>query len=160
MLHEIFINYRDEVQRSAFALLAIYAWAKGSGPEKLATGTFVTAIVADMLYHFLLPEGSVYSEINLGHFVIDTATLLPLTFLVVRANRIYPIWLLAAQLIMFVMHIHREIFSEIDPLSYYVLTRAPSWIQLVALTAGISAHHHRARRFPHYLSWKTSSPRW
>lgn len=151
LLHE----YRAYIQYLIIFSLMAYAFVRGDGPEKEA-GSILSGMVAmDVAYHLLFPESGVYDEIDIGHFLIDLTVLILLGRLAVRANRIYPIWMLAAQIISTLMHLDRGISPAIEPIAYAVLTRVPSYLQIMALGAGLIAHRRRLRRFGTYRSWRS-----
>lgn len=159
MWEALFVEYRSFVQSGVFVALAAYALLRGDMPEKLAASVFVGAVLLDNVYHAAFPDGSTYDSINIGHLVLDCFMLVALAYLGLRANRIYPLWLLAAQLISTAMHLHRAFVPEIHPFAYWALTRVPSYLQMFVLLAGIAAHHRRTRRGMVVRPWRVSSKR-
>lgn len=156
MWEALLVEFRPFVQTGLFALTAIYALLKCDWPEKAASLIFVGAILLDELHHALFPEG-IYDQVNVGHLIIDAIMLFALIQLAMRANRIYPLWILAAQLIATAMHLERGLLSAIHPFAYWTLTRLPSYLQLATLCAGIVAHRLRIKRGIRVKPWRTSS---
>jgi hypothetical protein len=156
MWEALLVDLRPLVQAGLFVLLAAYALLKCDWPEKAAALIFLGAILLDELHHALFPEG-IYDRVNVGHLVIDAIMLLTLIQLAMRANRIYPLWLLAAQLIAAAMHLERGLLATIHPFAYWTLTRLPSYLQLVALCAGIVAYRIRVNRGIRVRPWRTNS---
>ena len=159
MIEELFLNYRGFLQHGIIFGLTIWAFLRGEVPEKLA-GSILSAMVA-ALYVFAWVDAPMddHGGVIMSYFVIDLGAFLALVPLAMRANRMYPIWLLAAQLISLAMQFQRELLPSIDPIAYYVLIRGPSWVQVLALAIGLYLHRRRLRRFGPYRSWRTRSRR-
>lgn len=158
MWEALFVEFRPFVQTGLFAAIAIYALLQCDWPEKATSLVFVGAILLDELHHAVFPAGS-YHQVNVGHLVIDAIMLLALIQLAMRANRIYPLWLLAAQLIATAMHLERGLLSTIHPFAYWTLSRLPSYLQLIALLAGVMAYRLRVNRGLRVKPWRTNSKR-
>lgn len=153
----LLIDYRPYIQHAIIFGLAIYAWFRGEAPERYAGSILAGMVLLDYAYHFVLPDSGEFSDVNIGHFVNDVVIFVALIPLAMRANRIYPLWLLAAQLISVLMHLNREIAGSLDPLAYWALTRVPSYMQIVVLAWGLIAHRKRVRQFGEYRNWRSSS---
>lgn len=159
MIGDLFLYYRGFLQLAIVLGLALWAALHGKQPEKVSAAILTGMLLADYPHHWLFPETFEYHDIIIGHFVIDLGTFIALVPLAMRANRIYPIWLLAAQIISLLMHFQRELIPGIAPTAYFVLTHGPSWVQVVALTIGMVSHRRRTARFNSYRSWRKSSSR-
>ena len=149
---------RGWIQQAAFLVLWILCWWKGRAPERLCSTAIVAMIALDYLYHALSPV-RIYHTVDVGHLLLDAGVLAAFGFAAVRANRMYPIWLLAAQIVAISMHFQRLVSPSIDPLAYAILNRAPSYLQLAVLAIGLVAHIRREKRHGPYRSWRESSPR-
>lgn len=153
------VEYRPYVQAGLFIGIAIYAYLRGEAPERFTSLTFVGAIVLDQMHHALLPGGRNYEQVESVHLLIDSLMFVALAYVAMRANRIYPLWLLAAQIISTAMHLERGIVAEMHPFAYWILTRAPSYLQMIVLIVGILAHRRRVRRGIHVKPWRQNSKR-
>ena len=140
------------------ALFAIALW-RGAGPEKLATGTMVAMIGFDAIYHFAFPGGRDYAKIDLGHLAQDLIGFVSYGYLTLRANRLYPICMLGAQIFVMVSHLDRELVTAIPDLVYAWLIRLPSYLQVAAAATGLLLHIRRTRRVGPYRSWRNSFAR-
>ena len=129
----------------------------GAAPEKISSGTLAAMVLIDEVYHLTIPAGHNYYAIDIGHMAQDLLATGSFAYLTLRANRLYPICLLGAQLLVMIAHLDREVFSEIDPTVYSWLIRWPSYIQLGAATAGLVWHIRRQRKHGSYRSWRISS---
>ncbi|WP_279349633.1 hypothetical protein [Erythrobacter litoralis] len=153
------IVYRAALQYALVFGTSAWAFARGDGPEKSVGLVLSGMIIAFQLATWLLPASLTYGEVIPVYLAIDLSVFIAFTPIAMRANRIYPLWLLAAQLIALLMHFQRDLFPSIEPLAYYALTHGPSWVQTFAFLGGMIAHRRRLRRFGSYRSWKTSSVR-
>lgn len=156
MIHALLVEYRAYIQYLIIFALTAYAFARGAGPEKQAGAILTSMVVLFLGYRLLTPGSGVYDKIDLGHLVIDLVALVLLGRLAIRANRIYPLWMLAAQLISTLMHLGRELDTHIAPIAYFLLIHAPSYIQVIAFALGLLAHRRRVKRFGTYRSWRAS----
>lgn len=152
----LLLEYRAFVQYLLIFALTAYAFRRGDGPEKWAGATLSAMVLLDILYRTLVPAGNVYNRIDYGLLAIDLAVFASLGLLAIRANRIYPLWMFAAQIISTMTHFNRELSADMEPIAYFVLARAPSYIQIIALLCGLVAHRRRIRRFGTYRSWRNS----
>ncbi len=146
-------QYRGSMQHAAIGLLAVACWLKGAGPEKAAGFILVGFVLADRLYHIFFGQ-AVYHTVDIGHLVTDVLALAAFGWLALQANRVYPLWIFAAQIIATSMHFQRLAFTQIDPLTYAILYRAPSYLQIGLLLAGLAYHVRRGRKYGAYRAWR------
>ncbi|MEO5707477.1 MAG: hypothetical protein ABIT10_11620 [Alteraurantiacibacter sp.] len=156
MIHALLVEYRAYIQYLIIFALTAYAFARGAGPEKQVGAILTSMVVLFLGYRLLTPESGAYDKIDPGLLVIDLVVLVLLALVAIRANRIYPLWLLAAQLIATLMHLGRELDSHVPPIAYFLLIHGPSYIQVLAYALGLAAHRRRVRRFGTYPSWRAS----
>ena len=151
-------QYRGFLQYFAIFALAAVCWWRGARPERLCALVMVSLVVVDVLYHAVAGRGT-YSHVDLPHLAIDGMALAAFFAIMLRANRIYPIWLFAAQLVSTSMHLQRFVSPDTNPTAYAILNIAPSYLQLSILAIGLVAHIRREKRHGPYRSWRESSPR-
>ena len=149
------VDNRGTIQYALILGLCVWAFAQGDAPERWA-GTVLSAAVLAAVVVSAFGQPDDYRGVILVYLIGDSLVFLALIPLAMRANRIYPIWLLAAQLIAVAMHFQRELVPGIHPLAYFVLVHGPSWVQVAAFAAGMTAHRRRIARFGSYRSWKRS----
>ena len=152
---EYLIYYRALLQYAIIFGLAGYAWFRGDMPERLATLVLPGMIALDIVNQLTLARNAAFETVEFGDLVIDGLALIAFAALAIKANRIYPLWLLGAQLIAVMMHFLRDISVGMEGGVYFILTRAPSYIQIVALMAGLYCHRRRIARYGSYRSWRT-----
>ena len=129
----------------------------GAAPERICAAVLIFVTLADPLYHLLVGRSTIYGSVDMGHLLIDLA--LAATFLAVAlwANRIYPLWLAAFQLVSVISHFVREVTEIFPKLAYGIMSYGPYSIILMILAAGIWRHRMRVRRYGRYRSWRASS---
>ncbi len=157
MLETLLIEYRAALQYVILLGLCIFAWWKGDAPEKWTASILTGMVVVYHLSHLIFPHGDGFDRIVVSHLALDMFVLTALIPIALRANRIYPLCILAAQLLAVVMHLNRGLAPEGMEFAYWLLTRIPSYIQIIALATGLYLHRRRIRRYGSYRSWMTSS---
>ncbi|WP_336986283.1 hypothetical protein [Altererythrobacter aquiaggeris] len=150
---------RADLQHIFTVLLALWAWKLGDKPEQAIGAILVATIVADYSYHALIEGRGNYVSADMGHFAIDLFTFVAVAPVAHYANRIYPLWIAAAQLIAISMHLARELNAMVDPLAYAVLIRIPFYLAIGAFLVGLFNHTRRTRKWGTYPAWRSSSPR-
>jgi len=134
---------------------AFVAVARGGPPERLAAAIIVCWIIADVSYHLVFgPSG--FDEVDPVHLVLDGGELIAIVWLALRANRMWPLWAAAAQLICVSGHIAVFVSPEGMRRAYWAMTQLPPYIQLTALLLGAVAHARRFDRIGPYRSWRFS----
>ena len=143
------------VSLGLFAAAGAYAWRRGGPPERIAAKIIVLWILVDVTYHLLFgPSG--FRTVDPAHLVIDGAELAAIVWLALQANRVWPLFAAAAQLITFLGHIVVLIEPGGMTLAYWTITQLPPFVQLFALVCGAAFHSRRYRRIGHYRSWRLS----
>ena len=133
---------------------ALAAVARGGPPERMAAGIIVCWIIADVSYHLVFgPSG--FARVDPVHLVLDGGELIAIVWLALRANRMWPLWAAAAQLICVSGHV--ALFMEPGMRrAYWAMTQLPPYIQVTALFLGAVAHARRFERIGPYRSWRFS----
>lgn len=138
-------------------LLCAAAWRWGAGPERICAAALLVMNVADRIYHLLAGRGTIYASVDIGHLVIDLAVAAVFITVALRANRVYPLWLSAFQLVSVISHFAREVNGTAAQLAYALMNYLPYYAILTILAAGIALHARRTRRLGHYRAWRGSS---
>lgn len=137
-------------------LFAIALW-RGAAPEKWCAGLLFAMLPEEWLYLFLVSGNQTFHTVDIGHLLIDSFTFAGLFYVALHANRLYPLWLGGAQLIAMIGHFSRLAMVQIDPTAYAIMSRIPSYIEIVAMSLGLAFHELRRRRRGSYPSWRSSS---
>lgn len=138
-----------------FAAASGYSLWRGGPPERIAAKIVIVWILTDVGYHLLFgPSG--FTVVDPAHLVIDGAELVAIVWLALQANRLWPIWAAAAQVMTFSSHLVVMIGESGVNYAYWAMTQLPPFIQLLAIFCGAVFHARRVRRIGHYRSWRLS----
>lgn len=143
-----------------FTIVVSYALWRGSAPER--AGALIFILMAVLQYGGRLVLSRVFDTVDLLYLAADLFAFISFTLLALSANRIWPLFVAAAELLSCASHFGREISSKVEPLVYAVLTAGPTIVALAILLIGTLAHHSRTRRGVRLASWTkdTTFPRW
>ena len=138
-----------------FAASSGYALWRGGPPERIAAKVVIVWVLTDVGYHLLFgPSGFVV--VDPAHLLIDGGELVAILWVALRANRLWPLWAAAAQ-VMTVAGLMVVMFGESGiNYAYWAMTQLPPYIQLLALVCGAAFHARRFRQFGYYRSWRLS----
>lgn len=128
----------------------------GSRPERYAIAIIATWIVVDQSYHLLVAPPT-FSHVDPFHVVVDGVTFLGMLLLALAANRIWPLWMAAAQLVVLFGHFAAMTMPGGMQRAYWAMTQLPIAIQIVALLFGILWHQFRLRQIGTYSDWRPDS---
>jgi len=142
-----------EIGLALLLMSGFLAWSRGGPPERIAAGIIVGWLLTDGAYHVVFgPSG--FDEVDPVHLVLDGAELVAILWLALRANRMWPLWAAAAQLICVSGHVAAFVEPGGMTRAYWAMTQLPQYIQLTALVCGALAHARRTRRVGPYRSWR------
>lgn len=131
----------------------LFAARKGSEPERLVASILLATFGLDVVNHALFGDPAWFA-VNPGHLVIDGWAFITLLWVALRANRGWPLWVTASQVIVVMGHIAKLWDVDIVLRAYWAMTQVPFTFQLVVLLIGTYAHQQRARRIGQYHSWR------
>lgn len=139
------------------ATLCAAALRWGEAPERSCAATLFVMTYGDAAYHTLLGQGPVYGTVDLWHLIIDLGTAAAFIGIALQANRVYPLWLAAFQLVSVFSHFARELTETFPKLAYGLMTYVPYYVLLLILAGGLWSHAQRRNRHGPYRSWRASS---
>lgn len=131
------------------------AYSRGGPPERFAAAALVGWIVIDDLYHLLFGFSN-FDVVDPVHVVLDGALLAAIMWLALRANRIWPLFAAAAQVMCVSGHVAVLFEPDGAHQAYWAMTQLPQYIQLTALLMGAAAHARRERMIGPYRSWRVA----
>lgn len=152
-------DVRYWLQTGLFIILFLSAFRWGGGPEKVLAGVLVWFRVGDAANHALIDILDLPFAADTGHFVIDLIAAVVALAVAAHANRMYPLWFAAFQLLAVFAHLARELAPGVALLAYRLMYVGPSYFQIMLLAGGIWLHRRRVLRHGPYRSWRSSSPR-
>ena len=139
---------------SIVVIASAISYQRGGPPERMAAMLIAGWVLTDALYHLLFgPSG--FDRVDPVHLVLDGGMLGAIVWLALRANRVWPLFAAAAQLMCFSSHIAVMVTPEGARRAYWAMSQLPQYIQLAALLAGAAAHARRERMIGPYRSWRT-----
>lgn len=148
-------DIRYWLQIAVLVALALAAWRWGAGPERALAGLLVGMSIFDAANHALFEVSSSFMTVDAGHVLIDLAALAASLAVAINANRMYPLWFAAFQLIAVFAHIARGLADETAGLAYQIMFIGPSYCQIIIMALAIRSHRRRVRQNGPYRSWRT-----
>lgn len=126
---------------------------KGGEPEKLVAAVLIATAVLDLVNHAMFGN-PVFFAVNPGHLVIDIWAMIALLWVALRANRGWPLWVSAAQIIVVLGHTSKIIDLSLVRFGYFAMTQLPISIQVCALLLGTATHVRREQLIGRYHAWR------
>jgi hypothetical protein len=155
MLIDLFNAYRGDAQHIASVVLALAIWRWGASPERWMIGIFLlTMVVPNYLAELFGISVMVFGPAAWIYVVIDIVAAVVMVGIAVNANRNYPLWVAAFQLVALGAHAVRGLVDSVSPLAYVILASGPSYCQLLLIFGGFVRHVRRERRFGPYREWR------
>ena len=94
----------------------------------------------------LSPLAHRYSSIELGVLIVDSVTFLACTYVALRSDRFWPLWVSGLQLITVMAHFMKAIDSDLFPQAYAAAGRFWSYPILLILAIGTYRTDKKARK--------------
>lgn len=118
----------------------LYAFGWGGRPERVAGGLFLAASAVT----FVLPFNPdiTFHHVEWANLAIDVAMLLSLGALALMADRFWPMWLAALQLLMVAVHGVRA-YEPLRALTYSLVLSKLAYVALVILAVAVLRHRTR-----------------
>jgi hypothetical protein len=136
-------------------LCAAYAVLRGGGPERAGAAIIVVGSICST-FLFSAHE-SRYRGVESGVFLVDVAVSVAFVVLALRANRYWPLWMTALQLIGTAEHAVKMVDSHVVRLVYAFVLAFWTYPMLLLLVLGTWRHQRRLVRFGADRSWSSFS---
>jgi hypothetical protein len=125
----------------------------GGAPERIAAtiisfGVVATALVAS-------PYLERFSDIEINVMIVDVVMLIMFTWLCLHADRFWPIWISAMQLIIVVSHLPKLFMPHILPQAYLTISAMWSYPIVAMLIIATFRHQMRLRNVGLDRSWSS-----
>lgn len=122
-------------------IVSAYAFLRGRTDERVAVATCILATFAtNIVYH---PRGS-YVGVEVGVLLVDAATFAAFTFLALRSERFWPLWIAGLQLTTVVAHLLKAVQLDLMPQAYAAAARF--WVYPIFLIIIIGTWRSHRRR--------------
>jgi hypothetical protein len=122
-------------------LVSAYAFVRGRTDERIAAATCVLATFATNVVY--TPRGS-YVGIEFGVFLVDLGTFAAFTFLALRSERFWPLWIAGLQLTSLIAHLLKGVQLDLMPQAYAAAARF--WVYPIFLIIVVGTWRSHRRR--------------
>lgn len=133
-----------------------YAIWKGGKPERWAGAAFLLAAAATLLMN--LPRQAHFQSLEVEVLVIDAALLALLIFLALRANRYWPLWMVAIHASTVAVHFAKLVNPSLVWPLYATAAQISSIPMQLLIAWATMRHQRRLRSFGSDRPWSGSSP--
>lgn len=118
-----------------------YALLRGRFDERL---TAIVCIIATFASLALMgPIQLRYSSVEVGVLIVDVLTLSAFTFVALRSDRFWPMWISGLQLTASIGHLLKAVQPDLMPLAYATAGRFWGYPILIILAVGTWRANHR-----------------
>jgi hypothetical protein len=148
---------RIEFYYALVALCCAYAFAKGGAPERV--GSVILAVASILTLFAAWGRSHGYVSFQLGIFIVDLGCLLAFLLLAVRAERYWPLWITALQIIGTGAHAVKLADPEIIGKAYAFAMAFWSYPMWGLIALGTYRHQRRLALYGADRSWSNSSAR-
>lgn len=156
---QFYNDYRVPAQHLIAILLAGAIWRRGGDPERWLIAAFLGTMVMPIWVLWWFGFGSsIDGGVKLFGLLVDVVAAVLFIAIALRANRNYPLWIAAFQLVALGGHLVGLVPVGVSPLALVILLVGPSYCQLLLLFAGFVRHVRRERRFGPYRAWRNAPP--
>ena len=125
-----------------------YAFLRGQSDERFAAAICMIATIATRLA--LSPATSRYSGVEFGLFMVDLLTFGGFTFIALRTDRFWPLWIAGLQLTTMLAHGIKAIELGLLPQAYAAAARF--WVYPIFLIIVVSTWRGHQRRLRERMS--------
>ena len=154
------MSHAPQLHNYAYAILflfgIVYACVRGGAPERVGAaiifiGNVLTILVAS-------PWHTHFDRVEVGMALVDGLMLIAFVPLMVKANRVWPIWMTSVHGLGFLSHIPILLNPLVVPQAYMILQGVWGWPMMALLIGGTRHHRLRIRRNGTDISWRSSLP--
>ena len=120
-----------------------YAWFRGRADERVVAAVCIIASLASLA--LISSFATLYSDLEVGVLIVDIATLGAFTYVALRSERFWPLWISGLQLTTSVAHFLKVLDPTLVPIAYTAAARMWSYPILVILAIGTWRSQRRPR---------------
>jgi hypothetical protein len=120
-----------------------YAWFRGHADERVVAAI---CFIASLLTLAVISSfRTLYSNLEIGVLMVDIVTLAGFTYVALRSERFWPLWISGLQLTTSVAHFLKVVEPSLLPIAYSAAARMWSYPILVILAIGTWRSQRRGR---------------
>jgi hypothetical protein len=134
-----------------------YAFLRGGTPERIAAAIFFVGNA--LTWVATSYSGNRFGSVEVGVLIVDLGCLVGFMVLALRAERYWPLWVTALQIIGTAGHAVKLAAPDMIPWGYAFLLAAGSYPMLLLIALGTFRHQLRLARHGVDPSWSTFSAR-
>jgi hypothetical protein len=134
-----------------------YAFLRGGAPEKIAAA--IIAVGSALTFAAMPTSAASYNSVRLDTFLIDLACLVAFLILALRAERYWPLWVTALQMVAIAGHGVKLADPDVIRRAFAFALAFWSYPMLLLIAIGTWRHQRRLARFGTDPSWSSSSGR-
>jgi len=120
-----------------------YAWFRGRSDERVVAAVCIGASLLTLAV--ISSFRTLYSNLEIGVLTVDIATLAAFTYVALRSERFWPLWISGLQLTTSVAHLMKVIEPTLLPIAYSAAARMWSYPILIILAIGTWRGQRRAQ---------------
>ena len=121
--------------------VSAYAFLRGQADERVAAATCIAATLAtNIVYN---PPGA-FAAVELGVLAVDASTFAVFTFVALRSERFWPLWVAGLQLTTVIAHALKAIELDLMPQAYAAAARF--WVYPIFLIILVGTWRSSRRR--------------
>lgn len=157
MLELILSGDRATIQNGLVIVFCGAALIWGGAPERAVAATWLIVFeVARGVYELTSDQTNRMQVLEVDIFGATSDVVAGIGFIGIAlyANRNYPLWIAAMQVLAIMAHLVRGLSDIISPIAYLTMVIAPGWLQLAFLAIGLGRHIQRKRRYGAYRDWR------
>lgn len=149
---------RIVVFEMSFIACLVYALRCGGKPERASVTVLACANILSIVVIYAFPRAAGFGTLAEALAVIDFLLLIGLTWIALRANRLWTIVLAGLQLSLILIHISKAMYPALPAASYGIFAQFWAWPMIVVVAIGTRRHAARTRQFGEESDWKPLWP--
>ncbi|WP_271078265.1 hypothetical protein [Aurantiacibacter sp. MUD61] len=137
------------------ASVTLFAVMRGDQPERLCAAIIAFGVLADAIFLAIFgPRG--FHDFDVSRIGIDLLQTIGFFWIALRANRTYPLFIVAAQLVAIIGSMAAALVPDGMSVAFWAMTQAPLFLEILLLGGGTIAHAARVSRIGPYNAWSPS----
>jgi hypothetical protein len=131
-----------------------YAFLRGGAPERIGAGIYGLGTALTVVAGW--ESSHRFASLEVGILIVDFAAFVAFVVLALRADRFWPLWVAALQLLASAGHVAKLVDPDMNRWAYAFLLAAGSYPTLLLIALGTWRHQQRLKKFGADRSWSSS----